>query len=153
VVAPVPQPISKALKGAGHFAASEGRAATKLPTLALIAAAAGQIKSSMWYSAPIGPEKRRSAWLDDGSMSGADASVKEDFPKMIIRRQTSCAPAAPAGQAFRRWPRSHPVVIVVVVIMSMIVIRIFLGRGVIRFDHEMDRHAVQFLEHERAIDH
>ncbi len=31
--------------------------------------------------------------------------------------------------------------------------RVFLGRRVVLFDHEVDRHAVQFLEHQRAIDH
>src|SRR5947208_278995 len=30
--------------------------------------------------------------------------------------------------------------------------RLFLGRSVVLFDHEVDRHAVQFLEHKRAID-
>ena len=31
--------------------------------------------------------------------------------------------------------------------------RFFLGRRVVLFDHELDRHAAQFLEYKRAVDH
>jgi hypothetical protein len=85
VVIPVPQPISKTLKEPGCFLTSAGNPATKPPTRLLIAAAAGQIRSSIWYSVPIGPENRRSAWLVDRFGSGMKACwVTGDLPTKIF---------------------------------------------------------------------
>jgi hypothetical protein len=142
VVAPVPQPISKTLKEPPRLFPSTKKPATKPPTRSLIAAAAGQIRSSMWYSVPIGPEKRRSAW----AVEGFGSEVKACWVKEILLARILTSGRWPDGRSSGRRPRSHRVA-------TFCRGRLFLGRRVVRFDHEVDRHAVQFLEHKRAIDH
>ena len=49
----------------------------------------------------------------------------------------------PRRKVFNQMATSHPVMVVV----------LFLGRRIVLFDHEVNWHAVQLLEHKRSVDH